>query len=70
MTQHEKASVQEVPSLEPWLIVAFVGFVPLMAAFMLPGTLVAHLLALGGAMIVTSGVMLVRQERRKQRARR
>jgi VIT1/CCC1 family predicted Fe2+/Mn2+ transporter len=66
MTPHATESTQEIPSLEPWLIVCLGAFVPMTAAFMLPN-LVPYLFCLASALLVASGAMLVRQERRKRR---
>ena len=64
---HETERAEEIPSLEPWLIVAILAFVPLTAAFILHVDYLPYMLSAGVAMTLTSLGMLVRQERRKRR---
>ena len=67
MAEHETTSSEEVPSLEPWLVVALVGFIPLTAAFLIAGDYMSYLIGTGGLFIVASVVMLIRQERQRRR---
>jgi len=67
MTKPENEMAEDIPRLDPWLGVALAGLVPMTAAFMMDAALVHYLVAAGGALITTSVVMLVRQERSKRR---
>jgi LPXTG-motif cell wall-anchored protein len=65
MSQNEQISVEEIPRLEPWLIIALSGFVPMTAAFMVPDDHMVGLLTAGLALITGATVMLVRRNRRR-----
>jgi len=67
MTQHEKETVDQIPSLEPWLKVAIAAFIPMTAAFMVHADVVPYMFGAGGALTITSLVMLMRQERGQRR---
>ena len=58
------------PSVEPWLRVSFIALLPLVLAFYLAEAWQPYLFVAGGLLLVTSAVMLVRQERRKSVSRR
>ena len=57
------------PSIEPWLRVSFVALLPLVLAFYLAEEWRPYLFVAGGLLLVTSFVMLVRQERRRSAGR-
>ena len=54
----------EAPSLESWLKVGMVAFVPLVLAFYLPIVLQPYLFVTGAVLVLCSMVMLVRQHRK------
>jgi hypothetical protein len=65
-TQSDPRAVDDVdrdsPGVEPWIKVAMTAFVPLVLAFYLPIVLRPYLFILGAAIVLWSGVMLVRQQ--------
>ena len=61
--------VDRTPSVEPWLRTSFIALVPLVLAFYLAEEWQPYLFVAGGLLLVTSFVMLVRQERRKSAGR-
>ena len=62
--------VDRHPSVEPWLRTSFLALVPLILAFYLAEEWQPYLFVAGGLLLVTSAVMLVRQERRQSARRR
>ena len=66
MMQGQNDMTEEIPGLEPWLAVAVLALVPMIAAFVLHADVLPYLLSFGGALVVTSLVTLVRQEHRKR----
>jgi hypothetical protein len=53
----------QVPRYEPWLGVAASSFVPIGVMFILPSSFVWPMIGLAGLVLLTSIVMLIRQER-------
>lgn len=52
-----------VPRFEPWLGVASSAFVPIGAMFILPTSFSWLMIGLAGVLVLSSVVMLIRQER-------
>jgi hypothetical protein len=57
-----KDAGRDAPGVEPWIKVALTAFVPLVLALYLPIGLQPYLFMLGGAIVLWSGVMLVREQ--------
>lgn len=65
-TDNSKASQSDdahVPRFEPWLGVASSGFVPIGVMFILPTSFSWPMIGLAGVLVLSSVVMLIRQER-------
>lgn len=59
--QHDDA---HVPRYEPWIGVATAAFIPLGVMFILPPSFLWPMVAAAGLLLLTSIVILIRQERR------